>query len=511
MVQNTDLRLRAYAHILLRHKIAIVVVTVVAIVIGVTPALLEDPTYAAQATMRVRPDEERSAFRDDERGPNVQSQSRDLATEVEVIQSAPMRSLVIEHLGGEAPPFRSVTASIVGFSEVIAVRVTAPMPGAAADVANAYAEVFVEERQRQSVDALIVQSNELRTSSREASDRIAEIDQQLANPDINPVVAENLRVTRASLTAQVLEFNRRADELDVDAALREGGTEIVARAGLNLDPISPKPLRSATTAAVLGLLAGLAIAVLLEISQDRLSDPDDLKAVDPTVPVLGSIPHLDAPQTFGEDLSPVAREAYRYLWTSLKYQGLENPIRSVVVTSATSAEGKTTTATHLAAAAAESGMRTVLIDADLRRPSLHEFFGLAGDAGLVDVLQGTASFRDVVEFVQPTLAVIPAGKPMSHTSELLGGEAFAELVRTATSQSELVVIDVPPVLPVADPVVVARATDGAVVVARSGVVRRRELRELTRRLRDAQIPIVGFATNDTGDTTLYTSYEPYAT
>ena len=417
-----------------------------------------------------------------------------------------MRAEVVDQLGRGARPFGSVHAILHGFSEVIEVRVTAPTPSGAADAANAYAEVFVAERQRELVDAIETQSAELRRRVKDASAKVAEIDRQLATPGLDPAVAENLRATRTGLTNQVLSFGNRADELDVEAALRRGTTEIVTRAGLELSPISPKPLRAGVTALVLGLLAGVAVAVVLEIFQDKLSDPEELTALDPSIPLLGSIPHFPTEDGELSALTLAAREAFKYIRTSLKFRSPEHPVHSVVVTSAMSGEGKTTTALHLAIAVSETGSRVMLVDADLRRPAIKSRLGLPGEVGLSEVLAGEVTLADAVHYVTPTLAVLTAGTPSSTASELLGGAAYSRLVAAASKQSDLLIVDVPPVLPVADPLVAARSVDGAIVVARIGHVRRRELRALLRRLQDARLPVLGFVANDSDSRSGYGEY-----
>lgn len=501
--------LRDYVATIRRHRWIILLVAVVGTALGLVPATLEEPVYSSSSSIQVKAEAAQSPF--DESEESFGARARELSTSVELIRSSTMRALVRDRMGPDGPMFYGVAASVAGTSEIIVVQVTAPTPSGAADAADAYAEVFVDERRASAVDALVAQADELRTRARDSSQQIAAIDARLADPEIDTSAAENLRLERAALAAQVLEFTGRADELEVEAALRRNGTQIVSRAELRLEPISPRPLRSAVIGGALGLLAGLGLAVLLDIVQDRVGTPADLERVHPSLPVLASIPHHDVEATArdGSHSGP-ATEAYRYLRTSVRFMAVDGPTKAIVVTSATAGEGKTTTAVNLARAAAESGSRVVFLDADLRRPTAHESFGLTNDVGLGDVLTGDVSFAETVAYVEGTLAVLTAGPPSPLAPDLLGSESFAELVRSVSDQCDLLVIDVPPVLPVADPILVAKAAGQVVLVARIGVVRRRELRETLRRLEESRINVGGLVANDVEDWAGYGDYAAYA-
>lgn len=506
VLPSSEQRLRAYASVLVRHRLAVIGTTIAVLLVGLVPALLADETYASTASVRVRPETAGSPFSDTDE-PNAQNRSRELVTDVEVIQSDRLRDLVGERVDGD---FGTAEATLVGFSEVIEITVSAGDPDLAAAAANAYAEVYVSERQRRAVETLVDQSEELRRRADDAATEMAAIDAQLGAPGTDPVTAENLRVRRASLADQVLDFSARADELEVEAALREGGTEIVNPAKPEPDPVSPDPLRSALMAGVLGLLAGIGVAVVLDVVQDRISSPDDLVVLDPSLPVLTAVPHLARPPQRPVDLDPRGREAFRYLRASLHFRSLDRPIQSLLVASAVAEEGKTTTAVNLAVACAEAGARVVLVDADLRRPSVHQCFDLELEPGLTDVLAGRVTFADAITYVEPNLAVLPAGASAAGSHELLERPAFAQLLQAAAKKSDLVVVDAPPVLQAADALVAARAIDAALVVARVGQVRRREVRALLRRLRDARIPLIGFVANGGTAEVSYGEYAPLA-
>lgn len=126
--------------------------------------------------------------------------------------------------------------------------------------------------------------------------------------------------------------------------------------------------------------------------------------------------------------------------------------------------------------------------------------------GLTSVLTGQVDVADAVRFVEPNLAVLTAGPPSAAANELVGSDDFAALLRGLSDQCDLLVVDAPPVLPVADPLLVARAVDVVLLVSRLGVVRRREVRATLRRLRDAALPVVGIVVNDAEPERSYVAY-----
>jgi capsular exopolysaccharide synthesis family protein len=172
------------------------------------------------------------------------------------------------------------------------------------------------------------------------------------------------------------------------------------------------------------------------------------------------------------DLDPgdLVMEQYRVLRSKLLRLAEQRPLRTLVITSAIPGEGKTTTAMHLAAALAQAiGRKTVLIDCDLRRPRLHKLYGRAASPGLTDVLAGRAALADALQPLEADrLWLIPAGRPARNPSELIGSEAMAQTLARLSAQFGTVLLDAPPVLPLADPFVLGGVVDGFVFVIRAG-------------------------------------------
>ena len=506
MFQDAELTVREYLEMLRRRRWFIAAVTIGITALATIPIALQTPVYASTSEIQLRSENSVSVF-DDGDVVSEATRSRDLSTDVSVLTNRETRSLVVARLGPDGLPFTTVTAQVEGFSEIIRITVTAPSAAGAAEAANAFAEVYVDLRQTATTSALTAQATELRRQAQDLRTRQAEVDDQLSVPDLGVLTVENLRQERALLASQISEYGLRADQLTVDADLLREASKVVSRAPLNLTPIAPKTFRSGVIALGVGFLIGVCLAVFLEVIRDRMTNPGEMEAVDPDVSILASVPHVDIELDDPDHrLPPSAVEAFRYLWTAIRFQSMDDPVQSVLVTSSLSGEGKTTTAVNLALSLADSGSRVVLIDADMRKSAVHRRLGVRNQHGLSSVVAGTSTVADAIRFVRPNLAVMTSGPPTGAATDILGGERFIEMVRGLEAQSDLVIIDAPPVLPVADALLAARAVDRTLVVGRLGLVRRRELRSTLRRLRDSRIPVLGIVENDHATNAGYGGY-----
>ncbi|MBM7499188.1 capsular exopolysaccharide synthesis family protein [Brachybacterium muris] len=264
-------------------------------------------------------------------------------------------------------------------------------------------------------------------------------------------------------------------------------------------PVSPDRIRYAAVGAAAGLLAAMALAVLRNRNDSRLRTVDQL-ADEVNVPVLGVLPDvkdfsrpksgiLPEPKTFQ------AREALRKFRTNLRFVDVDNPPRSIVVTSSAPAEGKSVVSGNLSRVIAGTGQPTLLIDADLRRPQVAKQFGLDGSVGLSQLLAGAVSVEDVVQPIPGTrLSVLPAGQIPPNPSELLGSRRMHELIKEL-SRTHFVVIDAPPVLAVTDAQLLSRHADGAVLVAVTGRTRVEGLRRAIDSIHNVSGKVFGVVLN----------------
>jgi capsular exopolysaccharide synthesis family protein len=292
--------------------------------------------------------------------------------------------------------------------------------------------------------------------------------------------------------------------------------------------------------AVLGLLLGVGAAFLLDRLDRRLREPEDLSGVF-RLPLLGVVPESDAysrtggggrmgngngngngNHAAGAGLPAREEEAFRMLRAHLRYFNVDRDVRTVLVTSAASGEGKSTVTRYLAQAAATMGTSTLLIEADLRRPSLGDRLGEERGLGLVDVLIGASSASEAIRSIgvatgvngstrRAELDVLLVGSVPPNPAELIESRAMEELVEWAAERYELVLIDTPPLSVVSDAIPLLRKVDGVVIVSRLGDSTQDAAERMRERLASLGAPMLGVVANAYAERKLESygyAYEP---
>jgi capsular exopolysaccharide synthesis family protein len=350
----------------------------------------------------------------------------------------------------------------------IAVRSTDPVFAAAA--ANAYATAYINVSTNDYLSSQAAAEKEIQAQINTEQAQINALEQAPATSQTQAQIA--------GLTNEVAALNSQLTQLQLVTAQGANAGELVVRAVPDYVPVSPKRVQDAVIAAAVGLLLGLGFALLRDHLDDRIRDAADLENAASGLPTVGLIPPLpdwrDRKSPFlvsAERPRSPAAEAYRALRTSVKFMGVERPVKLLQVTSPGATEGKTTTAANLAYAMAGSNQRVVLVDCDLRRPRVHEFFHLPNTVGLTSFLLGDTPIEAALQRVpgNPGLVVLPSGPIPPNPSELLSGDRAAWLFQYLADSADVVVLDSSPVLPVTDAVVLAARVDGVLLVAAAGV------------------------------------------
>jgi succinoglycan biosynthesis transport protein ExoP len=274
---------------------------------------------------------------------------------------------------------------------------------------------------------------------------------------------------------------------------------IVAAAQAPASPSSPNLALNLGVGLMLGLLGGVAVALLRSVLDTKIRTKKDVAALT-EIPILGAVAHdaavIDHPVILRDAPYAASAEAVRRLRTNLQFINVANRPRAIVVTSSISGEGKSTIAVNLAVSLADSGARVILIDADLRRPSLHEYLGIEGAVGLTTVLIGQAEIEDVIQpFDNGNLDVMPSGQIPPNPSELLGSGAMDLLLQKLAAYYDMVLLDSPPLLPVTDAAVVSNIAGGALVIVGADRVRGPQLHDALDSLQTAGVQVHGIVMN----------------
>jgi non-specific protein-tyrosine kinase len=429
----------------------------------------------------------------------------DLATESQRVGSVAVAEEVEDRLDAaidKGTLLSSLTVRpVTDQGAVIAVTYTTTDPALAAAAANGFANAYIDHLRNTAIEQADEATQDIESIivsiQQELDQVIVDLERARAAGDITEI--GTLESERALLTTRLGALQQRLTDVELSTVNAPSG-EIFAPATVPRSPSSPNTLRDLIFAALVGLASGIAIAFLRERLDDSFRDRFLLQRVTGR-PVLGSIPRFKRNK---KDPSPVllrdprgaASEAYRSLRAHVDFVTERDGIKSIMVTSANSGEGKTDVSRNLGVALARSGRRILLVSADLRRPTLEKAFGLEEGRGLSTYL---GEGGDIRSFLHKTsvrnLLILPAGPSPVNPSELLGSDQMKDLVSQLEKTFDLVLLDSAPVLPVADSLALATCTQGAILVVEAGRTREIEMRLALDQLDEVEARVFGTVLN----------------
>jgi polysaccharide biosynthesis transport protein len=347
--------------------------------------------------------------------------------------------------------------------------------------------------------------------------------QQTSASKLNDVAIQFAVLSDEAMSHKLLyeDLYTKLQEANISAGIKATNITVVSPARTESEPVRPKPVMYLALGILIGILIGLAAAYMVDSLDRTVSTPEEVEEITGR-PVIGIIPDLmksgksygayfrkattKTPEEEGPDglqvwmlahPDSVAAEAFRSLRTSIMLSRAGGGAKTILITSCVPGEGKTTVTSNLAAAFAQHNKKVIIVEADMRRPRMVHVMEVPSEVGLSNVLTATAAREEaIVRGVQlPTLDILPAGPQPPNPSELLGSSAFADLLEKLRSEYDLVLLDSPPALLVADPVSIASLVDAVVWVSRAGVVTRPYLNRASGLIDRNQMPVIGFVIN----------------
>ena len=493
--------LRGYLRVVRRGRRWVAAFALLGLGISLALSLTATKQYAATAQLLVQSAGNLGL----ESGSGQVPTSTEVETELQLVTSAQVQNQVRVQLGS-AP---DVSASEVGQTNVIALTAVSPEPARAAQIANAYASAFVSWSTTTSISSLTVAEGQLTKQINAIGKEIGKLPSSSA-------------AQLAALSNQQAVLKGQLAQLQVAGATASTGLELVTPAAVPTSPSSPKPAEDVLLGLVAGLILGIGAAFLRDNLDDTLTTGEAVERVG-GVPMLATVPMV---ASWRKNANPVvisvseptsqSAEAYRSLRTSLQFVRSDGTVRTILVTSPSAGDGKTATVVNLGAVFAQAGARVVLVSCDLRRPGLGQFFAPAGHAELSSVLSGEQPLDRALSPVPSVdgLWTLGAREVAANPTELLGGNGMRSLVDDLGKRFDIVLIDSPPVLPVADALILSGYADAVVLVVAAGSTRRAELRRAAEKLAQASAPVVGAVLNkataqDGYGHGYYDGYQPY--
>jgi capsular exopolysaccharide synthesis family protein len=473
-------RLREYLRIARRRWLVLAVVTGVVTAVALLMSLTGTEKYDATAVLLLRDGEPADSILGSTGSDS--DPERETNTQIGLIKLETVAENVREDLGLDVSTSElldQVSTEVEGNSDLVSVTARDPDPRRAAAIATSFAEQYVNFR---------------RESARASLDEAAE----LARNRLDSLSTED----RFSTEGRQLEARLR--ELEIAASLQTGGVEVVRRASVPTSPAVPRPMLSAFIGLILGLALALLVVIAREFADRRLKDEEEAQAVI-ELPLIAQIPR---PARGKDELGRPDRaqeEAFASLAANLLFSSRENPTSSLMVTSPSASDGKTTVTLGMARALATLGKRVIAIEADLRHPRFAERLDVRRNPGFAGLAAGVADLEDVLVEVDAettrrrahatdsgvSFAVLPAGPPLSTPQTVLSGPMIGQVIAECRERADFVLIDTPPIGVVHDAITLANLVDAALLVARINWTTKDAARKALRLLRQLDLRVLG--------------------
>jgi succinoglycan biosynthesis transport protein ExoP len=402
-----------------------------------------------------------------------------MATESELVSSVAVAQIVATDLSIPGPPrdlLGDLSVDNPVETEILEIGYSDSNPRQAQRISMAFAQAYLQFREETATRAILESAEAIQSEIAVLTQQLESMEQQLQDMSATDPNRSSLEAQASLVRSSILD--RQLAQAALPREVTVG--RIIEPADQPFSPVSPNHAVNGAFGLVAGLAIGIGLAFLRDRLSERLRSPEGVEAY-LEAPVLGAIPRVPAWRRRKEAFlvsavqwrSPAA-EAYRILRTNVLSAASAVDVKSIVVTSAYSGEGKSATVANLGVVLARAGKDVTLVSADLRRPRLHEFFNREEHVGLVDLLAGRTTLRQALQEVAvPTqgfdtsmssLRLLSSGNVAEDPGELLTSTTMAGILAEIERLSDIVLIDVPPVLPITDALVVAEVTKHVLLV-----------------------------------------------
>lgn len=477
-----------------RYRLVILTAVLVSGVLGYVLSSLQPASYEATSTMVLRDPSDSRLISD---GAFYGDPDRYVAQQADLVAARPVLRRVAERVPGQTVESleENVTVEPDVSSSQISVTAMARTGQAAADIANAVTQAYVDVSLEQRLEDVEAGNSVLQEQIAEMRATVQELNNRLRrNPD-DAVAADRLR----TIETELLVIESRTSELAADAAVFGSGVRLREEAQVPESPASPQPLRDALLLMVLALAVSWAVAYWRAGSHRRVEARTDPGSV-LNVPLLGEIPRFKGVGSGPTGVLPgtEASEAYEFVLSSIEFSLADLGATSVLITSAAPGDGKTSTALHLAVASAREAHDVILVDTDVRAHGLTSLLRAQEHDGLVELAKGEVELKDCIRRYRLSdnahLSVVPAGTAPDESTGIMRAPEFKNALQQIKDWAELTILDSPPLLAIADATVLATQVDAIVLVVDSQT-EMEQLLKVQERLAFVPTPLIGYVYN----------------
>ncbi|GAC1552594.1 MAG: polysaccharide biosynthesis tyrosine autokinase [Herpetosiphon sp.] len=516
---QSDRGISQYMSVLLRFAWLIILATASFGEIGYVVSRHQTPIYQATTTISIQ---EAPGTNTSTELQSIMLGQQRIQTYTQLLQAKPLLQLVGSQFSfPHGIPPTSLTVTPVRETQLIRVSVTDTDPVRAANIANRLVSVFNDQRRSLQVTRLEASKQQLQQQLATLQEQIAQTSASLAKTGPSSTTAPDTDQLQSKLsqyrqsytnTLASLEQVRLADAQGISSVVQEEPAEPPDTT------IAPRILRNTALASLLGLLLSSGLLLFSERLNDKIRDPKAL-ADFLDLPILGYIARaqktMDTAVAVASDPRSPTAEAFRGLRTNIQFASVDRPFKSLLITSPSLGDGKSTVAVNLATVLAQGGQQVTIIDGDLRRPTLHQRLQLTNRNGLGELfVQPDVHVGDVLRRTQTShLTVLTAGRQPPNPADLLASNKMIEILNEVQAHASIVIIDSPPVLAVTDPAILGIRADGVVLVVRIGKTKIGGCLFAVEQLRHVGANVIGIVVNDApvGGGNYGQAYSAYAT
>jgi polysaccharide biosynthesis transport protein len=473
----------------------VAVLGLLCLALALTYSFMQAPIYTASTDVLVQPATASSAVA------IRPEQLVSMETERRLVTSVQVAELAREQLGTSLSArelLRHVSVDTATEALVLTINFSDPDPEGAAPGADAFAVAYLEFRRQLALDAVLRERGAIEQQIAALQTEVQDQNAIIASSDVGSEARRNAVAVLDTLSGEiaVLSAQLASVPLDIDPG------QVILPAQVPTAPSSPNHVLFGALGLFVGVFMGVTLAFVFDRLDERLRDRFDLEAA-LRAPVIGIIPHVkgwsrrDAPVLIASEdpYGPVA-EAYRTLRTSLLSMVRQREIKTLMITSAVPGDGKSTTAANLSAVLASAGERVLLISADLRKPRIHQFFDIPNRQGLSDILEGRLPPSWSGNRDGDGVSVITSGPLRTNPAELLHSPMMAEVLDEQSKHYDVILVDCPPILGLADALTVAPLVDGVLLVAAPKVSRVGAVQQSREQIAQVGGRILGGVLND---------------